>query len=148
MIFESQSFGFDAAGLGLDGLFSRVREELKKGGVDIEFSGDAEAGAKGRRVKVVVVAPDLKESVDEMAGLSRDHVVMVRVDEQTSKALDAWVTTGAVKSRSEAAALFIREGLKVRANELDALRDALRDVEAAQERLRQKAREVFGDRER
>jgi len=83
--------------------------------------------------------------VREMEKNPRDQVVMVRVDEKTSQALDAWVETGAVKSRSEAAALFIREGLKMRADELERLRDALRDVESAKERLRQKAQELFGD---
>jgi Arc/MetJ-type ribon-helix-helix transcriptional regulator len=69
---------------------------------------------------------------------------MVRVDEATSQALDAWVATGAVKSRSEAAALFIREGLKVRADELARLRDSLRELDEAKERLHRRAMEVFG----
>jgi len=50
---------------------------------------------------------------------------MVRVDEDTSNALDAWVEAGAVKSRSAAAALFIREGLKVRDSELQDLKKGL-----------------------
>lgn len=105
---------------------------------------EVDLGEKGDGVKVVCVAPDLKTSAEAMSGTSRDHVVMVRVDEETRDALDAWVKTGAVKSRSEAAALFIREGLAVRADELERLREALREVEEAQERLRRKAREVFG----
>jgi Arc/MetJ-type ribon-helix-helix transcriptional regulator len=68
---------------------------------------------------------------------------MVRVDAQTARTLDAWVETGAVKSRSEAAALFIREGLKVRVSELDRLKDALSGVEEAKDRLRREARDVF-----
>ena len=52
--------------------------------------------------------------------------------------------TGAVKSRSEAAAVFIREGLKVRDSELDGLRDALNKVQEAKTRLHREAREVFG----
>ncbi len=79
-----------------------------------------------------------------MGGAPRDQVVMVRVDGKTVASLDAWVQTGAVKSRSEAAAVFIREGLKVRAHELQELEDALSDVEAAKTRLREKAREVLG----
>jgi Arc/MetJ-type ribon-helix-helix transcriptional regulator len=69
---------------------------------------------------------------------------MVRVDSETNDALDSWVQTGAVKSRSEAAALFIREGLRVRADELERLKGALDEVEAARERLRQQANHVFG----
>ena len=72
---------------------------------------------------------------------------MVRVDEDTRRKLDDWVGSGAVKSRSEAAALFIREGLKVRASELDKLGEAIQGVEEAKERLRKKARDVFGEQD-
>ena len=99
----------------------------------------------GDHFKVVCVSPDLKDSVDEMAQSQRDHVVMVRVDEETRNKLDAWVEAGAVKSRSEAAALFIREGLKVRQAELEKLEESLSDLEKARQRVREKAREVFGD---
>jgi len=100
----------------------------------------------GDKFKVVCVSPDLKDSVDEMAKSQRDNVVMVRVDEETRNKLDAWVEAGAVKSRSEAAALFIREGLKVRRAELEELEESLRDLQTAKQRVREKAREVFGDR--
>ena len=114
-------------------------EDLGKELGDLEIDlGDLKAG-----VKVVCIAPDLKSSAEKMSGKQRDQVVMVRVDEETRDRLDAWVKTGAVKSRSEAAALFIREGLEVRADELEKLREALREVEEAQERLQQKANEVF-----
>ena len=120
-----------------------MRELLESQGLDL----DALCGedAEGARVKVVCVAPDMKTSLRELDAVIRDQVVMVRVDEQTSRTLDAWVETGAVRSRSEAAALFIREGLKVRAEELERLRDALREVEDAKRRLREKARGVLGD---
>ena len=99
----------------------------------------------GDKFKVVCVTPDLKDSVDEMARSQRDHVVMVRVDEETRRKLDCWVEAGAVKSRSEAAALFIREGLGVRADELARLKGALSDVERARDELRRQARKVFGE---
>ena len=69
---------------------------------------------------------------------------MVRVDEETSEALDKWVESGVVKSRSEAAALFIREGLGIRSGELEQLAGALREVEEAKQRLKKKARDVLG----
>ena len=72
---------------------------------------------------------------------------MARIDEETRNALDAWVETGAVKSRSEAAALFIREGLTVRTSEREQLSDALRDVEKAKDRLRKEARAVLGEQD-
>lgn len=124
-------------------IIDKINEALNRVGIDLETACDIEG--EGGKVKCVVVAPSLKRSVKEMGESQRDQVVMVRVDDQTSKSLDAWVATGAVKSRSEAAALFIREGMKVRASELEKLREALDDVEAARERLHTKAREVFGE---
>ena len=129
-----------------DGAFSKfwnsIREQLEEKGIDLE-SICSDAGWAG--AKVVCVNPDLKVSVEEMGRSTRDQVVMVRVDEETLKALDAWVQTGAVKSRSEAAALFIREGLKLRERELAELEGALRGVDEAKEKLRQKAKEVLGN---
>ncbi len=125
------------------GILGKVQEKLNKLGIDIETCCD-HIDYEGP-VKCVVVAPGLKRSVQEMGASTRDQVVMVRIDEQTRKDLDAWVETGAVKSRSEAAALFIREGLKVRKSELEKLRSALDDVKQARAKLRDRAREVFGE---
>lgn len=147
-------------------LWQRIRDRLSEHGVYVGFNrldglGDLGLGDLGLEdlenldvkvdlgtgrsgIKVVCVAPDLQASAEELKEKHRDQVVMVRVDEETRDKLDDWVRTGAVKSRSEAAALFIREGLAVREDELEKLRDALREVESAQDRLERKAREIFG----
>jgi len=126
-----------------EGIFEKIQKNLEKLGIELETACDIQD--EGKRVKCVVVAPSLKKSVKEMGESQRDQVVMVRVDHETSKTLDAWVETGAVKSRSEAAALFIREGLQVRASELEKLRGALDEVNAAKQRLQERAKDVFGD---
>ncbi len=131
----------------LGSILGSIQEGLEEAGIGVDLSGDCATWSwpkKSKRVKVVCVTPGLKDSVDEMGKSPRDQVVMVRVDADTSAALDSWVQTGAVKSRSEAAALFIREGLRVRADELERLKGALDEVEAARERLRQQASELFG----
>lgn len=125
-------------------ILDRIQEQLAALGVDLEAVCGA-GGACDENIKVFGVGLGLKDAVREMAKAPRDQVLMVRVDEKTARTLDEWVETGAVKSRSEAAALFIREGLMLRASELARLRSALADVEAAKARLREKAREVFGD---
>lgn len=134
---KTRVFGF---GLGDKECWEQIEQEI--GGLGEELRDVFER--VGERFRFVCVSPDLKDSVDEMARAQREHVVMVRVDEVTRAKLDAWVETGAVKSRSEAAALFIREGLGVRQAELEKLEEALRDLERAKERVRSKAREVFG----
>ena len=127
------------------GIWEMIQEKLREHGVDLNVCCDTEEEGGTKRVKVVCVAPDLKSSVEELGQHPRDNVVMVRVDGATARTLDAWVETGAVKSRSEAAALFIQEGLKMREAELEQLEGALRDVEKAKDRLRDQARKVFGD---
>jgi Arc/MetJ-type ribon-helix-helix transcriptional regulator len=125
-----------------DDILSMINEELKKEGIDLKKLG--EDCLSGLPLKMVFVASDLDDSLREMGEETRDQVVMVRIDDETTESLDDWVETGAVKSRSEGAALFIREGLKVRADELARLKDALADVKAAKEKLREQARDVLG----
>ena len=137
-----------AVKLDLGGIWDKVQAALSERGIELDCCDGEVRFAAGSedspKVRVVCVSPGVKDSVEEMAQSPRDQVLMVRVDEATSRDLDAWVATGAVKSRSEAAALFIREGLKVREKELSQLREALDEVERAQDRLRDRAREVFG----
>ena len=141
--------GPEGVSFDISSIMDVVTKKLAEHGIDFEACCSGASGEGGPdgckpRVKVVCVAPNLKESVAEMGQAARDQVVMVRVDEQSAETLDAWVETGAVKSRSEAAALFIREGMKVRASELDRLRDALHGVREAKDRLRREARGAFG----
>ena len=156
----------DCDELDLPKILDTVRAQLAKGGIEFESccspaAGSSEEGEEpsdgaggaggaggsggGRsKVKVVCVAPDLQHAVQEMCGCRRDQGVMVRVDQETTTKLDTWVETGAVKSRSEAAALFIREGLKVRESELERLRDVLQSYNEAKDRLHREARDAFG----
>jgi Arc/MetJ-type ribon-helix-helix transcriptional regulator len=125
-----------------DDILSMIDAQLKKEGIDLKAI--SEKCLSGIPFKVVCVASDLEDSLREMGEETRDQVVMVRIDDETTENLDDWVETGAVKSRSEGAALFIREGLKVRAEELARLKDALADVKAAKEKLREQAKDVLG----
>jgi len=127
-----------------DSVWQKIKGALREKGIELDSNccGD-EAG----RVKVVCVASDLTETLTEMGGERRDQVVMVRLDKETTRDLDRWVEAGAVKSRSEAAMLFIREGLKVRSRELDQLKEAIESVESARERLKEQARSVLGSGE-
>jgi Arc/MetJ-type ribon-helix-helix transcriptional regulator len=99
----------------------------------------------GANAKIICIEPDLGGSVKEMGKSPRGETLMVRINAETRNTLDAWVETGYFKSRSEAAALFMREGLKIRASELEKLKDALSQVQQAKNFLRDKAGEIFGE---
>ena len=133
------------ASINLDGnikdILNKVADELKGVGIHMDC---AEDDGKEKKVKVVVAVPDLKDSVDEMGEKPRGETVMVRISEEISSDLDAWVETGYFKSRSEAAALFLLDGLKLRSSELNKLNDAISDVKKAKDTLREKARDIFG----
>ncbi len=125
-------------------ILTQVGKVLGEHGIDFRIGTDG-AGDLAE-CTVMCLAGDMKTTVAEMGRTPRDQVVMVRIDEKTKQALDDWVETGAVKSRSEAAALFMREGIKVRSGELEELREALDDVGLAKQRLEEKARQVIGNR--
>jgi hypothetical protein len=124
------------------GLSDELLEQLRAKGLDLAAMGCCEGDQAPLRV--VCVAANVGDSLDEMGRSTRDQVVMVRVDVDTAQKLDAWLETGAVKSRSEAAALFIREGLKVREPELAELKEAIDEVEEARARLKTRVQEVLG----
>jgi len=123
-------------------ILETIREKLKSKGIDINIDTESADGCE--KVKVVCVTPDLRNSVDEMGKKPRGETVMVRIDEESRNDLDAWVETDYFKSRSEAAALFMREGLKMRASELNELKEVLDQVQQAKSALHNKAQEIFG----
>ena len=124
-------------------VWTQISKTLEKHGIDFRI-GLGDDGDLAN-CTVMCLTGDMKTTVAEMGRTSRDQVIMVRIDEDTKSDLDDWVETGAVKSRSAAAALFIREGIKVRSGELDELRDALEDVGQAKQRLEEKAKQVIGN---
>jgi len=122
--------------------WSFIQEKLREKGIDLdELCCDRPPGSA---VKVICIAPGLDESYEEMGKSPRGATVMIRTDEETSRTLDDWVESGYFKSRSEAAALFLREGLKMRADELAKLKGALEEVKAAKDKLHEKADAIFG----
>lgn len=125
-------------------VWSAIRDQLEASGIDLgELCCDPDETPP--RVKVVCVNTDMGESLRELGQKTRDQVVMVRVDSDTCTKLDQWVATGVAKSRSEAAALFIREGLNVRNGELKKLSGALRELEKAKKKLHREAMEILGE---
>jgi Arc/MetJ-type ribon-helix-helix transcriptional regulator len=127
----------------LTDVWTQISKALDDHGIEFRIGTGGEGDLAD--CSVLCLAGDMRTTVAEMGRTPRDQVVMVRIDEETKNDLDDWVETGAVKSRSEAAALFMREGIKVRSGELEQLREALDDLGQAKKRLEEKARQVIGD---
>jgi Arc/MetJ-type ribon-helix-helix transcriptional regulator len=96
-----------------------AKKEMKKGS---EKKDD-----KGREKAVIMaccpdgegklVSPELKDEILLKLGKGlgdRGNVVMTRLDDADLKQIDALVEVEAFKSRSEAAAFFIRQGIEAR----------------------------------
>lgn len=67
---------------------------------------------------------------------ARDHVVMVRVNDDSLKSLDALVQTGIFKSRSEAAAFLISEGVKAQAPLFEKISERIKEIERLRSELK------------
>ncbi|MEW6129216.1 MAG: hypothetical protein AB1757_19405 [Acidobacteriota bacterium] len=72
----------------------------------------------------------------ESALSSRDHVVMVRVNEDSLKKLDALVQSGIFKSRSESAAFLIGEGIKSQFALFDSIAQKIEEIERLRSELK------------
>jgi Arc/MetJ-type ribon-helix-helix transcriptional regulator len=67
---------------------------------------------------------------------ARDHVVMVRVNDDSLRSLDALVQTGIFKSRSEAAAFLISEGVKAQATLFERISERIKEIERLRAELK------------
>lgn len=67
---------------------------------------------------------------------ARDHVVMVRVNDDSLKSLDALVQTGIFKSRSEAAAFLISEGVKAQAALFERISERIMEIDRLRAELK------------
>ncbi|MFT5234306.1 MAG: GTP-sensing pleiotropic transcriptional regulator CodY [Candidatus Krumholzibacteriia bacterium] len=127
-------------------VWEMVKRKLDEQGISFENLLETLANVDDAEIAVICATQeDLGVSIEELTESNRNQVVMVRVDEDTDKTLSMWMETGAVKSKSEAAALFIKEGLKLRSGELDELTDAIEEVKTAKARLQVRAQKIFGE---
>lgn len=120
-----------------------IAELLADLGVDVAaLTGGDQLPANAR---VVVVQASMDAARKSLSDMARDQVIMARVDLETAQALDRWVEVGLAKSRSEAAALFMREGLKIREADLTRLADAFENFDSARDRLKREAANILGE---
>ena len=103
----------------------RIAEELEEAGVTGLHKGTLAA-----------MFEDLDQTVESVRG-KRSNVVMVRVSQDSLDRLDDLVECGLTRSRSEAAAFLITEGVKARSDLFDKIADQTRVIRKAKERLKE-----------
>jgi Arc/MetJ-type ribon-helix-helix transcriptional regulator len=113
-------------GRGFDDLASSVKEVAQK-------TGD-----------VLNKATESIGKAIESALSARDHVVMVRVNDDSLNKLDALVQTGIFKSRSESAAFLISEGIKAQSALFDRIAQKIADIERLKGELKSIVHEEKG----
>ena len=67
---------------------------------------------------------------------AREHVVMVRVNDDSLKKLDALVQSGIFRSRSEAAAFLIAEGAKAQSDLFHRIEEKIGEIERLRSELK------------
>ncbi|MER3405210.1 MAG: hypothetical protein C4289_08635, partial [Chloroflexota bacterium] len=77
----------------------------------------------------------IRESINQ-ALEGRANVLMVRVNDDTLRAIDELVQAGLFKTRSEAAAFLLHEGMKARRDILDSISETARRIEELRQQLR------------
>lgn len=80
------------------------------------------------------VGGSLRESLNSVRS-ARDSVVMVRVSKESLRKMDSLVDCGLTKSRSEAAAFLISEGIKAKADMYDKIAAQSEVIRNAREEL-------------
>ena len=80
--------------------------------------------------------PDTVNKAVERALNVKDTTVLMRLSEASSDAIDTLVSAGIFKSRGEAAAFLIDEGIKAQAPLFQRIQDKLSEIERLREELR------------
>ena len=80
------------------------------------------------------VGESLRDTIKSVRS-ARDSVVMVRMSKESLRNLDALVDCGLTKSRSEAAAFLISEGIKARASMYEKIAEQSEVIRNAREEL-------------
>jgi len=80
--------------------------------------------------------PDTVGKAVERAINVRDTTVLIRLSDESSDKLDTLVSSGVFRSRSEAAAFLIEEGIKAQTTLFQRIQDKLTEIEKLRSELR------------
>jgi len=110
---------------GLNNLASSVREVAQKTGEVLNKATEQFERA----------TESIGKAIDS-ALAARDHVVMVRVNDDSLKKIEALAQSGIFKSRSEAAAFLISEGVKSQSDLFDRIEQKIAEIERLKSELK------------
>ncbi|MCS6884782.1 MAG: hypothetical protein RMM17_03615 [Acidobacteriota bacterium] len=99
----------------------------------------ATAGLESLASHVRELAQKIPESIGkaiESALASREHVVMVRVNDESLTKLDHLVEAGIFKSRSESAAFLISEGIKSQSQLFERISNKIEEINRLRNELK------------
>jgi len=114
-------------------------QEKKKSSAFDEFGNQVE--------KIAVRTAESIRKVVDKALASRNTVLTIRVNDDSSKKLNMLVEAGLFKSRSESAAFLIQEGIKSQHMLFNKISDQLDKIERIREELHKVVSEEFGTQE-
>lgn len=80
--------------------------------------------------------PETVNRAVERAMNVKDTTVLIRLSDASSEAIDRLVTAGVFKSRAEAAAFLIDEGIKTQSPLFQRIEDKMAEIERLREELR------------
>lgn len=120
--------------------FSDAMGELENPGVD---QIRQKTRIKDKVARGLSSGAESMSSVVKKALLAREHVLMVRVNEDTLVRINQLMDAGLFRSRSEAAASLIAEGIAAKAELFEHIVDKTEKINKLKEELRQLAEKDF-----
>jgi hypothetical protein len=120
-----------------------VGQKPEKSEVAQKKAADRAAGLENLASQVRELAQKIPESIGkaiESALSAREHVVMVRVNDESLTKLDHLVEAGIFKSRSESAAFLISEGIKAQSALFERISNKIEEIN----RLRSELKNIVG----
>jgi Arc/MetJ-type ribon-helix-helix transcriptional regulator len=106
--------------------------EEKKGQRPSDPLGDIASSVKEFATKI----PDSISKAVERALSGRDFPLMVRINDESLKRIDALVEAGIFKSRSESAAFLISEGIKTQNALFERIESKIKEIEQLRSELK------------
>ncbi|HEY7545664.1 MAG TPA: hypothetical protein VID27_12310 [Blastocatellia bacterium] len=126
---------------GSDEIIVKRMENTESKGADFDLGSTVKEMAQ-KTGEVIKGATQSIGKAIESALSARDHVVMVRVNDDSLQKLDALVQSGIFKSRSEAAAFLISEGIKTQGPLFERIEEKIREIARLRSELKDSIKDI------